>query len=159
MLMDSDMNALPSSYKSPWTLRVYDSLPGHPFWIGIALTIVLIVVFFVGRIIVDGASNSTPDDLRVAITQILIVAYSASAYAYLLITARKTTNDLSPVARDQPGWQTVLDRAGKHPWWVLLLVGASSFLLIGVTVTNATTPAPVNRGGGNRGITTSPGIG
>jgi hypothetical protein len=142
--MGSDTTTFSKSYKSPWTSRVYEAFPAHPFWIGIAFTIALLVVFFAGRIVVDGASDSAPGDLRVAITQILMMTYSASAYAYLLMAARKTTQDLSPVARDLPHWQTILDRAGKHPWWVLLLVGAASYLLIGVPVTNATTPAPVN---------------
>lgn len=138
------MSTFSKSYKLPWTLRVFDAVPAHPIWVGIGFTIALLVVFFAGRIIVDGASNSAQGDLRVAITQILMMAYTASAYAYLLVAARKTTQDLSPVARDLPHWQTILDRAGRHPWWVLLLVGAASYLLIGVPVTNATTPAPVN---------------
>jgi hypothetical protein len=142
--MGSDTTTYSKSYKLPWTSRVYAALPGHPFWTGIVFTIALLVVFFAGRIIADGASDSAPSDLRIAITQILMMAYSASAYAYLLIAARKTTQDLSPVARDLPHWQTILDRAGKHPWWVLLLAGAASYLLVGVSVTNATTPAPVN---------------
>jgi hypothetical protein len=73
-----------------------------------------------------------------------MTAYSASAYAYLLITARKTTHDLSPVARHLPNWPGIADRAGKHPWWVLLLVGTASYLIVGVAVTNATTPEPTN---------------
>ena len=142
--MKNDPTKFSNSYRFPWTLRAYDKLPGHPFWIGVALTIALFVVFFVGRNLVNGASNSSPDDLRVAITQILIMAYSASAYAYLLMAARRHTAELGPIARDLPHWQAILDRAGKHPWWVLLLVGAANVLLIGVSATNATTPAPVD---------------
>ncbi len=138
------MATLPKSYKSPWTLRVYDALPGNPLARGIALTVSLLVVFFVGRYLVDGASSSTPDDLRIAVTQILITAYSASAYAYLLMTARRTTQELSPVARELPSWQTIVDRAGKHREWILPLVGVANVLLIGVTATNLTTPEPVN---------------
>lgn len=132
------------SYTTPWTLRAYDALPSNPIWIGIVFTFGLLLIFFVGRALVDGAENSTPDDLRVAITQILMTAYSASAYAYLLMTARKTTHDLSPVAQDVPHWQAIVDQAGKHPWWILPLVGAVSFLVVGVAVTNATTPEPMN---------------
>jgi len=135
---------LAKSYTTPWTLRVYDALPGNPLWIGIGFTIGLLFLFFVGRGLVGGASNSNPDELRVALIQILMTTYSASAYAYLLMTARKSTHDLAPVAGHLPQWQTIVDRAGKHPWWILLLVGALSYLLIGVAVTNATTPAPVN---------------
>ncbi|MDJ0700856.1 MAG: hypothetical protein QNJ07_13460 [Woeseiaceae bacterium] len=135
---------LARSYKPPLTLRAYDALPGHPFWIGIAFTVALIVVFFAGRMIVDGASDSTPDDLRIAITQILMATYSASAYAYLLTSARRTTQDLSSVAPELPQWRAAVDLAGKHPWWILALVGTASILLVGVPATNATTPAPVN---------------
>ena len=142
--MDSNTTTLARSYKLPWTLRAYDALPGNPISIGIVFTLALLLIFFVGRAFFDGASGSTPDELRVAITQIVMTAYSASAYAFLLGTARKTTQDLSPVARDLPHWKAIVDQAGKHSRWILLLVGAASFLLIGVTVTNLTTPEPVN---------------
>jgi hypothetical protein len=142
--MNSNITTLAKSYTTPWTLRAYDALPGNPFWIGIGFTIGLLLVFFVGRFLVEGTNNSTPDDLRVAIIHILQTAYSASAYAYLLMTARKTTHDLSPVARHAPQWQTIVDSAGKHSWWVLLLVGAATYLVFGVISTNVTTPEPVN---------------
>ncbi|MDH5618529.1 MAG: hypothetical protein OEZ11_07800 [Gammaproteobacteria bacterium] len=144
MGIDYNTSTLSSSYKSPLTVRVFDSLPGNPVSIGIALAIVLLVVFLAGRALFGAAENSSTDDLRVAITQILITAYSGSAYAYLLMTARKSTRDLSAVARDLPNWSTIISRAGKHPWWILLLVGAANYLVIGVAVTNATTPEPVN---------------
>ena len=137
-------NMLAKSYTTPWTLRIYDALPGNPLWIGVGFTIGLLLVFFVGRGLAGGASDSNPDELRVAVIQILMTTYSASAYAYLLMTARKSTRDLSPVAGHLPQWQTVVDRAGKHTWWVLPLVGAASYLILGVATTNATTPAPVN---------------
>jgi len=130
--MDSNTTTLAKSYTKPWTLRAYDALPGNPIWIGIVSTIGLLFLFFVGRAFVDSARNSSPDELRVAITQLLMTAYSASAYAYLLMTARKTTHELSPVAQHVPHWQTIVDRAGKHPQWVLPLVGAASFLVVGV---------------------------
>ena len=142
--MDSSTTEMAKTYTTPWTLRAYDGLPGNPVWIGIVFTVCLILFFFVGRAFVEGASNSTPDDLRVAITQILITGYSASAYAYLLMTARKTTHDLAPVAQLAPRWQTIVERAGKHPRLLLPLIGAVNFLVIGISVTNATTPEPVN---------------
>ena len=114
-------------YTTLWTLRAFDAIPGNTLWIGIGFTIGLLLVFFVGRSLLDGAKSSTPDDLRVAITQILITAYSATAYAYLLMSARKTTLELSPVAFQVSQWQTIADRVGKHRWWVLLLVGAGSY--------------------------------
>ncbi|MCP5093054.1 MAG: hypothetical protein GY949_19240, partial [Gammaproteobacteria bacterium] len=137
-------NELGRSYVTPWTLRAYDALPGNPLYIGIGFTIALLLVFLVGRAVAGDGSNSNPDDLRVAITQILITTYVASAYAYLLMTARKTTQNLSPVVQHVPGWQTIVDRAGKHPWWLLLLVGAATYLILGVFVTNATTTPPVD---------------
>ena len=142
--MNNNTANVPRSYTTPLTLRVYDALPGNPIWIGIGFAIGLLLLFFVGRVLVEGGDNSTPDELRVAIIHILLTAYSASAYAYLLMTARKTTHDLSLVARHAPQWQTIVDRAGKHSRWILLLVGAASYLVVGVAVTNATTPAPVN---------------
>ena len=116
-VMNSNITTVAKSYTTPWTLRAYDTLPGNPFWIGIGFTIGLLLVFFVGRAIVEGANNSYPGDLRVAIIHILQTSYSASAYAYLLMTTRKTTHDLLPVARNAPQWQTVVDNAGKHSWY------------------------------------------
>jgi len=142
--MNSNTTTLGKSYTAPWTLRVYDALPGNPFSIGIGFTIGLLLVFFVGRSLIEAANNSTPGDLRIAITQILITTYSASAYAYLLMTARKTTHDLTPVAQHIPQWQLIVDRAGKHPRWVLLLVGAAGYLIVGVAATNVTTAGPIN---------------
>lgn len=138
------MILLTKPYTTPWTLRVYDALPGNPLWIGVAFAISLLLLFFAGRILSDGTNNSTPNDLRIAITQILMTAYSASAYAYLLMTARKTTGDLSPVARNVPQWQSIVDRAGKHRRWILLVVGAASYLVLGVAATNATTIEPAS---------------
>ena len=135
---------LNKSYTTPWTLRIYDALPGNPLSIGVGFTIGLLLVYLAGRALVGGAQNSNPDELRVALIQIMITTYCASAYAYLLMTARKTTRDLSPVARHVPQWQTVVDRAGKHLRWVLPLVGAVSYLILGIAATNATTLEPDN---------------
>lgn len=140
----SNKNRLTGSYVTPWTVRAYDALPGNPFYIGIGFTLGLLLVFFIGRAIAGDGNNSTTSDLRVAITQILITSYVASAYVYLLKTARKTTQDLSPVVQHTSEWQTTLERAGKHPWWLLLLVGAASYLILGVSVTNATTSSLID---------------
>ena len=144
MTIDNNTSALTRSYKSPLILRVYDSLPGNPVSIGIAFAAALLIVFSAGRAFLDTTSGSDVDDLRIAVTQILIMAYSGSAYAYVLMTARKSTHALSPVAQDLPDWPVILDRAGKHPWWILILIGAANFLVIGVGVTNATTVEPEN---------------
>ena len=142
--MNSDSTALARSYTKPWTMKAYDALPGNPIWIGIVFTLGLLLIFFLGRTFVDGAESPPSGNLRVAVTHILMTAYSASAYAYLLISARKTTHDLRPAAQYVPHWQKIVDRSGKHPWWILLVVGTASYLLVGVAVTNATTPAPTN---------------
>jgi len=142
--MHSNSTTLAKSYTTPWTLRAYDALPGNPFWIGIGFAVVLILIFTAGRTLFVDTGSSSPDELRVAITQILMTAYCASAYAYLLMSARKTTLDLAPVAQTVPQWQTIVARAGKHPSWALPLLGAASYLIIGVPVTNATTPEPTN---------------
>ncbi|MDJ0793838.1 MAG: hypothetical protein QNI98_06280 [Woeseiaceae bacterium] len=144
MTIDNNTSALASSYKSPLMLRIFDSLPGNPVSIGIAFTAILLILFLSGRTFFDTAGNSAPDDLRIAITQILIMVYSGTAYAYVLMAARKSTHALSPVAQDLPDWPAIVDRAGKHPWWILLLIGAANYLVIGVVVTNATTVEPEN---------------
>jgi hypothetical protein len=133
-----------NAYTSPWTFRVYDALPGNPLLIGIGFTVGLVLLFFIGRFALGVDIGSDPNDLRVALTQILMTTYFASAYAGLLSTARRTTNDLSPVGRQSAGWASVVDRAGKHRRGVLPIIGVVSFLIIGVGVTNATTPAPTN---------------
>ncbi len=135
-----ESNAPNKTHKSPWTLRVYDALPGSPVSIGIVFAIGLLIVYLVGRALVGSGNDPQPDELHVAITQILMVAYSASAYAFVLMTARRTTQQLSPVIQDSAERQLLVDRAGKHPGWILLLVGAANYLIVGVTVTNATTP-------------------
>jgi hypothetical protein len=97
-------------------------------------------MYFVGSFFVEGATETSSDDLRVTITQLILTAYVASAYAFLLMTARKVTDDLAPVAHHAPEWQTIVDRVGMHRGWVLLFVGAVGSLVIGVGATNMTTP-------------------
>lgn len=142
--MDTQTSTAASAYTPPWTLRVYDALPLGPVWLGVVLTLGLLGLFFAGRALVDGAAHSSPEDLRIAVTQILMTTYSASAYACVLMTARRTTEALLPIAQRLPRWQAALARVGRHPGWLLPLIGAASYLLVGVTATNATTPAPEN---------------
>ena len=127
------------TYTTPWTLRAYDALPGNPISTGAVFATGLLLAFFVGRAIFGGAENSAPGELRVAVTQILITAFSATAYVYVLITARRTTRELSLAIPGLPNQQAIVDRAGKHSKWILPLVGAASYLIIGIGVTNATT--------------------
>ena len=90
------------SYTTPWTLRAFDALPGSPFSIGAVLAVGLLIAFFVVRVIVGGAESSEPGGLRIAVTQILITAYCATAYAYVLTTARRTTRELAQAIPDLP---------------------------------------------------------
>ncbi len=131
-------------YTTPWTLRAYDALPGSPIAIGAVFAIGLLGIFFAGRAVVDSAANAAPGELHVALTQILLTAYCATAYAYVLIMARRTTRELSLAIPDLPDKKAIVDRAGKHLKWVLPLVGAMAYLAIGVGVTNATTAEPAS---------------
>jgi hypothetical protein len=133
-----------NAYTSPWTLRVYDALPGGPLWIGIGSTVALSLLFLIGRTLAGHDLYSDPNDFRIALTQILMTTYWASAYAYLLSSVRATTRDLSPVGRHTADWQSIVERAGKYRRGLLPLLGVASFLIIGISVTNVTTPAPTN---------------
>jgi hypothetical protein len=111
---------------------------------GAVFAIVLLTAFLVGRAIFDGAENSVSGELRVAITQILITVFCATAYVFVLVIARRTTRELSLAIPDLPNRHAIVDRAGKYSKWVLPLIGAASYLTIGIGVTNATTPEPTN---------------
>jgi hypothetical protein len=133
-----------NAYTSPWTLRVYDALPGGPLWIGIGFTVALSLLFLIGRTLAGNDLYSDPNDFRIALTQILMTTYWASAYAYLLSSVRSTIGDLSPVGRHAADWQSIVERAGKYRRGLLPLLGVASFLIVGVGTTNITTPAPTN---------------
>ncbi len=137
-------DSLAKSYTTPWTLRAYDALPGNPVSIGAVLAVGLLTAFFVGRAILGGADSSEPGELRVAITQILITAYCATAYAYVLMMARRTTREFSAAIPGLPNRHATVDRAGTHSKWILPLVGAASYVIIGIGVTNATTQGPTS---------------
>lgn len=133
-----------SAYTTPWTLRFYDALPGNALWIGVGSTIVLSLLFIIGRALFGNDFGSEPNDLRIAFTQILITTYWASAYAFLLSSMRKATVDLTPVGQHVANWESIVECAGKHRRGLLPFVGIVSFLIIGVGVTNLTTPATTN---------------
>ena len=76
--MSSDTSTLKKSYRAPWTLSAFNALPGNPVSIGVLFTIALLIVFFAGRALANFGGDSAPGDLRIAVTQILITAYSAT---------------------------------------------------------------------------------
>ncbi|MDJ0759473.1 MAG: hypothetical protein QNJ19_08735 [Woeseiaceae bacterium] len=129
---------------SSLTLRVYESLPGNPMKIGIGLAILLLLIYWTGRVLFDGAGNSSFEDVFVAVTQLLVLAYCVSAYAYLLKSVRETVSALSPAAPDETAWQAASELIGRHSGWLLVIFGLVNYLVIGVFVTNITTPDPVN---------------
>jgi hypothetical protein len=118
-------------------------MPGSHFWIGIGFTAVLLGVFLAGRTVFDGTEDATPRDFRLAIIHILLAGYSASAYAYLLNVATRSARDLGVVVNPAPHIQTIIDRAGAHPWWALLLAGIAGNLGTGL-ITIQTTPDMAN---------------
>jgi len=130
--------ALSKSYITPWTLRIFNALPGNPAAIGIGLASILLLLFIGGRILTDAAGSSTPADFRLTLIHISLTAYAASAYAYLLSATAKTFRDLTPIVEQSPLGQSILQRVGKHLWWGLLLAGLFG-ILIDVYATNTTT--------------------
>lgn len=140
--MNDNENAS-KSYIKPWTLRAFDALPGNPLWIGIGFAGILLLAFFIGRVIVADTTNSPPGDFRLAIIHILLTTYTASAYAYLITAARKSAQDLQGVIRHEPQWQSISDRVGTHLWWGLVLAGLMSILLyIYATIVTTTGGSP-----------------
>ncbi len=129
---------------TPWTLRVFDAMPGNPLQLGVAFLLLLLLLFFAGRIALDGGAASSSNDLRVAMVHLLLVTYCSAAYAYLLMSARQTTRDLAPVAIQPAHWQSHVDRVGRYPWWLLPVIGLASYLVFGVATTNITTPDPID---------------
>lgn len=83
---------------------------------------VLLAVFITGRLFFDVDGRHDPNDFRIAIIHILQMTYGATAYAYLLMSARTTTEALAPVAGHLPHWNEMLHRAGKHRSVVLVLI-------------------------------------
>ena len=137
--MGNDVDTPKRSASTPWTLRVYESLPGTALSIGIVFAIVLLLAFFLGRAAI-GSEGAAPGDLRIAVTQILMTAYAATAYAYVLLTARTTTAEFVASIETLPDREEVVATAGTYARGLMPLVGAVNFLVLGVGITNATTP-------------------
>ena len=67
-----------------------------------------------------------------------------SAYAYLRKRLRQTASELSSVAGDEEQWHAASEQIGRHSGWLLVAIGVVNYLVLGVSVTNITTPEPVN---------------
>jgi hypothetical protein len=125
----NDKANFPRSYVSPYTLRVFNSLPGNPASISATLALLLLMVFFGGRTLFDGGAGSTAGDLRIALIHILLTAYSVFAYTYLLTAIGKAAHDLAPVVDHSPRWQEIADRVGTYNRWGLVFTAFIGILI------------------------------
>ncbi|HIG43268.1 MAG: hypothetical protein ABGY96_26930 [bacterium] len=132
----TDNSAL-NLHVTPWTVRVYDWLPGNPISIGASVAAVLLLAFFMSRSLVDDPA-STPGDFRLAIIYILLTAYAASAYVYVLSVSKQVAAAMTPVFGNDPAVQNTLGQIGKHVWWHMVLAGLSG-ALIDIYATTVTT--------------------
>ncbi len=114
---------------TPWTLKVFNSIPGNPTIIGLGFVVTLFTVFFAGRYVASANSESTPADFRLTIVHLLLTAYSAFAYIYLLSSAKKAARDLAPTDRRNTLAAHSVDHAGTHHWWALVLAGVVGILV------------------------------
>jgi len=73
----------------PRTLRIFNALPGSAVAKGLGIAMLLLLLFFGGRIATDGGVDSTAGDLRLALIHILLI------YAY---ATEITTVDSDPWA-------------------------------------------------------------
>jgi hypothetical protein len=103
-----------NSLVTPLTRRIFNALPGSTVAIGAGFAVVMLVLFFTGRELLDGAAGSTAGDLRLAIIHILLTAHAAFAYAFLLMASRRAAHELAPVVEHAPEWQAIVDRVGMH---------------------------------------------
>ena len=107
-------------------------------WIGICLATGLTAVFLISRALFLGEIESYPGDFRMAVIHILLSAYIASAYVYLLQAAKNSVVELEPVIEANPELRIDMDRAGTHLWWGLVIAGLMG-ILVGIYATNVTT--------------------
>ncbi|MEH6556284.1 MAG: hypothetical protein V7459_11840 [Oceanicoccus sp.] len=126
------------SFIRPWTERVFTALPGNHMAIGCGFFLLMLLSFLLGRYLVDGGVRSNQGDFRLTLIHLLLAAYSASAYAYVLSAARNTAIVLKPLIAPTEKAKLLTERIGKHLWWGLLLAGLSG-LLINIYATNITT--------------------
>jgi hypothetical protein len=122
----------------PRTLKLFNALPGTHVSRGAGFALLLVALFFGGRILSDGAAGSTAGDLRLALIHILLTAYSAFAYVYLLSAATRALADLDPVIEHTPECRNIAASVGTHQRWGLA-VSAAVGLIIYVYATEITT--------------------
>jgi hypothetical protein len=128
---------------TPWALRLYGAVPLSPALTGLALALILIVLFL-GSEIVLGRLRASPGDLRVAIVHILICSYFPTAYVYVILWSRRTVSSLRPaLACSEAELVDLVDEIGRYSWRSLAVVGILSVLAV-VRLTIDTTPAGVD---------------
>jgi hypothetical protein len=126
------------SLVNPLTRRLFDALPGSTVAVGASFAVVLLVLFFTGRELLDGAAGSTAGDLRLAIIHILLTAHAAFAYAFLLMATRRAAQDLAPAFEHTPEVQAAVEQVGRHSR-LGLVCAALVLILIYLYATEITT--------------------
>jgi hypothetical protein len=86
---------------TPWTVRLFETLPIAPVWVGGALAGILITAFLsnlaaLGHLS-DAARAGDYRDVRIGIVMCLWVSYLPTAYVYVLSGARRTLSTLTPL--------------------------------------------------------------
>jgi hypothetical protein len=132
----------------PWTARVYARAPWRPVYVGLLVSVVLLVVLFVyewslGRFALiygEGAQGRTLGELRIAVVHCLMMGVGPTAYVALIHRTRRTWVELQEVlGLSDEQLQHATRRVGRRPPWLLgvLLVGG---LVLSIGVTHWTTP-------------------
>jgi hypothetical protein len=116
-------------YVTPQTLQVFNRLPGNPASIGAGFALLLLLLFFGGRTLVDGGAGSSAGDLRLALIHILLTAYSVFAYTYLLNATNKAAHELAPVLDDSLQWQVIMNSVGTYRRWGLAFSACVGILI------------------------------
>ena len=122
---------------TPWTVRVYNWLPGNSVLIGICIAIILLFTFLLSRFLVEDL-NTTSGDFRLSLIHIMLTAFVPSAYVYLLSVSKEVALEMQPVFGIDTKSQKILAGIGKHTWWKLLLAALVG-VLINIYATTITT--------------------
>ena len=125
-------------YVIPYTMRIFNALPGSAVAKGLGFAMVLLLLFFGGRVATDGGVNSTAGDLRLALIHISLTAYAVFAYVYLQNTTNEVLRDLAPTIGQTPQWQRIVAQVGTYHRGGLI-VAAILGLLIYAYATEITT--------------------